>query len=140
LPAKKARKRFDAGAHRAREEFRVRFEAEKLNVQRQYCTRFGFWIDCQRKRCHKLRACTGNALVCLLRSIDRVPRDVQFAAREKLLVETPTNLPAPERAAREIFPSGFADGASSFRPQDIPAGWTRRAERGGRTAKVRGKS
>lgn len=123
-----------------REEFRVRFEAEKAALQRRYCTLFGFWRHCPFKRCRNATACTGNALICLLRSINCVPRDVQFAAREKLLAETPTNLPAPERAAREIFPSGFADGSTSFRPQDIPAGWMRTAQRGGRTRRREGKS
>jgi hypothetical protein len=126
------------------EEFRARFEAEKVEVARHYCVLFRLWRRCPSKPCRRDRACVGDAVACLRRGARAVPREAQFAARQKLLQATPRHLAAPERAARDIMPSGFGDSSAAFRPQDIPAGWMRagarpprrRAKRTSGTAKL----
>jgi hypothetical protein len=112
-----------------REEFRARFDAEKVKAQRHYCTLFGFWRTCRFKPCRRERACMGDAPACLTRSVGRISRPQQFDAREKLLQATPANMAAPERAARAIMPGVFDDPSERVRPQDIPRGWTRKSER-----------
>jgi hypothetical protein len=112
-----------------REEFRARFEAEKAKVQRHYCTLFGFWRSCRFKPCRRERVCKGDATRCLVRSIDRVPRDQQFQARQHLIESSPRNLAAPEVAARGLMPNSFGDSFAAFRPRDIPTGWKRARRR-----------
>jgi hypothetical protein len=114
------------------EEFRARFEAEKVKVQRHYCTLFGFWRSCRFKLCRREHACRGDQHECLKLSVSRLTRTEQFDAREKLLQATPRNLPAPEYAARHLMPNSFDDSWDAFRPRDIPRGWTRSATRRGR--------
>jgi hypothetical protein len=128
VPAK-AKKNLTQEDYLTREEYRARFDAEKLAVQRHYCTLFRFWRSCRHKPCRRARACAGDPHACLQSRIGAVLRDRQFAARQSLLHSTPRNLPAPERAARAIFPNTFADASAAFRAQDIPAGWTRSARR-----------
>jgi hypothetical protein len=108
-----------------REEFRTRFDAEKLNVQRHYCTLFAFWRSCRFKACRRQRGCRGDQHECLKLSVGRVPRPEQYEARQKLLQATPGNLPAPEFTARQLMPNSFDDSWDAFRPRDIPRGWTR---------------
>ena len=115
--------------YHTREEFRARFEAEKLKVQRHYCTLFGFWRSCRVKQCRKERACKGDAPACLKLFVHQVPRHAQFQARDTLLKQTPRNIAAPEVAARGLMANSFADSWGAFRPRDIPAGWTRAAAR-----------
>jgi hypothetical protein len=115
-----------------REEFRARFDAEKANVQRRYCTLFRFWRSCRFKPCRRARTCKGDQHECLKLSVNRVSRMEQFDARQKLLQATPRNTAAPEGAARGIMPDSFDDSWGSFRPQDIPRGWKRLSERPGR--------
>jgi hypothetical protein len=55
-----------------------------------------------------------------------VPRDRQFAARQLFLQATPSNIAAPERAARELMPNTFADPSwGAIKRKDIPPGWRR---------------
>ncbi len=112
-----------------REEFRARFDAEKAKVQRHYCTLFRFWRSCTFKPCRRERACRGDPHECLKLSVHRIPRPDQFDARQKLLQATPRHMAAPERAARDIMPNAFDNSLGSFRPQDIPRGWTRASKR-----------
>jgi hypothetical protein len=111
------------------EEFRARFEAEKLDVQRHYCTLFGFWRRCRLPLCRRGRACRGDQHECLKLSVDQVPRAEQFTARAKLLQASPRNLPAPEHIARQLMPNSFADRSDALHPRDIPRGWTRSGRR-----------
>jgi hypothetical protein len=112
-----------------REEFRARFDAEKISLQRHYCTLFEFWRSCRGKSCRRARACAGDAAACLRRSVGRIARHRQFVARQQLLRASPKNLAAPESAARAIMPNSFDDRWGAFRARDIPAGWTRAARR-----------
>lgn len=116
------------------EEFRARFDAAKAEVQRHYCTLFGFWRSCRLKLCRRQNGCRGDAHACLKRSVGQVPRHAQFAARASVLRTAPRNLPAPEHAARQLMPDSFDDSSAEFRPRDVPRGWTRAAARraGGR--------
>ena len=112
------------------DEFRTRFEAEKAKVARGYCTLFRFWGNCRLKLCRRIRACAGEPLACLRSSVDRIPRDRQFAARQALLESTPRNIAAPERAARDLMPNTFADAAwGGVKAHDIPPGWRRSGRR-----------
>jgi hypothetical protein len=115
-----------------REDFRARFDAEKLALARHYCTLFGFWRSCRFKPCRRARACKGDHRACLQRAVGRIARAEQFAARQRLLAMTPANLPAPERAARDLMPNTLDDSWAALRPRDIPAGWTRTGRRNAR--------
>jgi len=112
-----------------REEFRVRFVAEKIVVQRHYCTLFRFWRSCRHKPCRRARACTGDPHRCLPARVDEVPRHEQFQARQSLLQATPPNIAAPEHAARDLMPNSFADSWAALRLRDIPRGWRRAGKR-----------
>ena len=85
----------------------TRFKAEAALQQRRYCDAFKLWRDCPLKRCRKLRACSGDAKACLKRALDRVPREIQWQARQDILAATPRNIGAPERAARQCMPYDF---------------------------------
>ena len=84
--------------------YEARFKAEAALQQRRYCDAFKLWRDCPLKRCRRLRACGGDAKACLKRGIDRVPRAVQWQAREDILAATPRNIGAAKRAARQCMP------------------------------------
>jgi hypothetical protein len=124
----------------AREEFRARFDTEKTQVQRHYCTLFQFWRHCRFKPCRRARTCKGDQSACLRRSVVGVPRDRQFRARQDLLTATPLHIGAPERAAREFMPNEFwAYHTPSGKVVDVtepaPRGWTRLSQRPPRSAK-----
>jgi hypothetical protein len=112
-----------------REEFRGRFAAEKERLARHYCTVFGFWRNCRFPLCRREGACSGKARECLQRSVQQVPRERQFAARQTLLEASPRNLAAPEQAARAIMPGSFDDSWGGLRADDIPRGWKRSRRR-----------
>jgi len=118
--------------HLAREEFRVRFEAEKLRVQRHYCSLFKFWRTCRSKPCRRLRACTGDPGACLARCVGELPRRALFDARQSLVAAMPANCPAPEREARLIMAN-----EPQWRCPLPPAGWKRMSQRHKRTRRRR---
>jgi hypothetical protein len=89
------------------DEHDARFKAEAALQQHRYCDAFKLWRDCSLKRCRKLRTCSGDAKACLRRALDRVPRAIQWQAREDILAATPRNIGAPERAARQCMPYEF---------------------------------
>jgi hypothetical protein len=127
----------------AREEFRARFDAEKAQVRRHYCTLFGFWRHCRFNPCQRARACEGDQSACLKRLVCGVPRDRQFRARQDLLEVTPRHIGAPERAAREFMPNEFwsyhgASGRLVEATESPPRGWTRLSQRPGRKPKHKG--
>lgn len=111
------------------DEFRARFEAEMVEVARDYCTLFRFWSECRFKLCRRQRSCAGEPLACLKASVHRVPRDQQFVARQRLLETTPRNVAAPERAARELMPNTFDTSWGAVKQRDIPPGWRRSGRR-----------
>jgi hypothetical protein len=110
--------------HLAGEEFRARFEAEKLRVQRHYCTLFKFWRTCQSKPCRRLHVCTGDPGACLARCVGELPRRAVFDARQALVAAMPPNCPAPEREARLIMAN-----EPDWRCPPPPAGWQRVSQR-----------
>jgi hypothetical protein len=84
--------------------YAARFKAERAKLRRAYCTVFKFWRSCGFKPCAKARACKGDAKACLKRGETTIPRDRQWAARQKILAATPQSAGPPERAARECLP------------------------------------
>jgi hypothetical protein len=126
-----------------REEFRARFDAEKVHVQRHYCTLFRFWRSCPSKPCQRARACRDDQSACLKRWVIEVPRDRQFRARQDLLEATPRHIGAPERATREFMPNEFwnyhpPSGRIVEVIESPPRGWTRLSQRPRRKAKQKG--
>jgi hypothetical protein len=87
------------------EEFTARYKAEKILQQRRYCAALVLWRSCTGKRCHRQRACMGEASACLKRGLAAVPQAAQWQARQQILAATPQNIGAPERAARQCMPS-----------------------------------
>ena len=110
--------------HLTREEFRARFEAETVRVQRHYCTLFKFWRTCRSKPCRRLRACTRDPSACLARCVGALPRGVVFDARQALVAAMPANTPAPEREARLTMAN-----EPGWRCPLPPAGWKRMSQR-----------
>ena len=110
--------------HLTREEFRARFEAEKLRVQRHYCTLFKFWRTCWSKPCRRARACAGDPGACLARCVGELPRRTLFEARQALIAAMPSNCPAPEREARLVMAN-----EPEWRCPLPPAGWQRMSRR-----------
>jgi hypothetical protein len=45
----------------------------------------------------------------LKRALDRVPRDVQFRARQDVIEATPLNFGGPEREARKCMPRDLCE-------------------------------
>jgi len=121
--------------HLTREEFRARFEAEKLRVRRHYCSLFKFWRACRSKPCRRMRACMGDPSACLTRCNGELPdRHVLFAARQALVAAMPSNCPAPEREAR-LFMANETD--ADWRCPVPPAGWKRMSQRNKRRRRRR---
>jgi hypothetical protein len=89
---------------RSAEQYAARFKAEKAALQRHYCSVFKFWRACPLRRCRKERSCSGDAKLCLKRREREVPREIQWRARQQILVSTPASA-EPERSARELMPS-----------------------------------
>jgi hypothetical protein len=81
-----------------------RLATELVAQQRRYCNAFNLWRTCARKSCRRLRSCGGDPAVCLARSIDAVAREHQIQVRDTILAETPHNISAPEREARQRMP------------------------------------
>ena len=95
----KAKRQMTAGQYVAR------FKAEKAALQRHYCDAFKFWRMCPLRRGRKARRCGGDANVCLKRREAEIPREVQWRARQQILVSTPANTGPAERTAREFMPN-----------------------------------
>ena len=110
--------------HLTREEFRARFAAETVRVQRHYCTLFKFWRTCHAKPCRRMRACVGEPGACLARCVGALPRRAVFDARQALVAAMPRNCAAPEREARLIMANEPA-----WRCPPPPAGWQRPSQR-----------
>jgi hypothetical protein len=93
----------------SRLEYAARFAAEKVLQQRRYCDAFALWRTCPHKPCRRNRRCCGDADACLGRALafDRVSHRVQWRTRQAILVATPANIGAPERAARQCMPRDF---------------------------------
>jgi hypothetical protein len=85
-------------------QFAVRFAAERARQQRRYCDAFALWRTCRLKRCHRDAACRGDESACLKRAIATLPHATQWQARQNVLAATPSNIGAPERAARQCMP------------------------------------
>jgi hypothetical protein len=85
-------------------QYAARFATEKALQQRRYCNAFKLWRSCRLKACRRNGACCGDQNDCLKRAIDAVPHQVQWQARQDILVTTPANIGAPERAARQCMP------------------------------------
>jgi hypothetical protein len=84
-----------------------RLAGETELQQRRYCDAFVLWRRCRHKACRRLRACGGDAHVCLKRALGNVPRAQQVQARTDILKATPLNIGAPEREARQCMPRDF---------------------------------
>jgi len=95
---------YKARAKMSSTEYARRLAQEKILQQRRYCDAFALWRFCRHSVCHRQQACAGDAAMCLKRSLTRVPREVQYRAREDILKATPRNLSAPEREARKFMP------------------------------------
>jgi hypothetical protein len=81
-----------------------RFALEKLALQRRYCEAFALWRSCGHPPCRRQQSCRGDANACLKRALDRVPREVQRRTRQDIIAAMPSNIGAPERAARLCMP------------------------------------
>jgi len=91
----------------APEDYKARFDAEKILQQRRYCNAFEEWRRCRRKLCRRRQTCSGDANACLKRAIVAVPRQTQWQVRQDILRAMPRNLGAPEREARQCMPLDF---------------------------------
>jgi hypothetical protein len=85
-------------------QFGKRFEAEKALQLRRYAAAFALWRACRIKRCRRDGSCRGKPADCLMRAIAAVPHQAQWQARQDVLLATPPNIGAPERAARALMP------------------------------------
>jgi hypothetical protein len=88
-------------------QYEARYRDEAKRLRRYYCTLFDFWKSCRCTACRRGRMCAGDALACLKRNEGFVSREKQFAARQRLLEDTPANIGAPERLARQAMPAGL---------------------------------
>ena len=89
------------------ERYAARFNAEKAMLARDYCNTFGFWRTCPFKRCRKARLCSGDQGACLTRRGKEIPREIQWQARQQVLLSTLANAGPPERMAREFLPGSL---------------------------------
>jgi hypothetical protein len=89
--------------------YATRFAAEKARQQQRYCDAFALWRSCHLKLCLRKRRCCGDADACLAKAValGRVPHRVAWQTRQDILVATPDNIGAPERAARQCMPLDF---------------------------------
>jgi hypothetical protein len=89
--------------------YAARFDAEKTQQQRRYCDAFALWRSCHHKLCWRSRRCAGDADACLGKAValNRVPHREQWQTRQDILLRTPRNIGAPERAARQCMPIDF---------------------------------
>jgi hypothetical protein len=98
---------------------RLEYAARFAVQQRRYCDAFALWRTCQHKLCRRSRRCGDDGNACLGRALafDRVPHQVQWRTRQDILLATPLNIGAPERAARQCMPLDFYE--SSRKPMRI---------------------
>jgi hypothetical protein len=101
--------------------YAARFAAEKALQQRRYCDAFALWRQCPLKRCRRNGACRGDPNLCLKRALDVVPHRTQWQARQDILIATPDNIGAPERAARQCMPRDFYEGTTAPPVANSPA-------------------
>jgi hypothetical protein len=81
-----------------------RFTLEKILQRGRYCNVFALWKTCRHQPCRRHRSCGGDQNACLKRALDRVPRDIQWRARQDIIEATPLNFGRPEREARKCMP------------------------------------
>jgi len=98
-----------APAMAAELKYAARFAAEKARQQQRYCNAFALWRDCERKNCRRRRRCCDDVDACLAKAValDRVPHRQAWRTRQDILLATPRNIGAPERAARQCMPLDF---------------------------------
>jgi hypothetical protein len=102
-------------------QYAARFAAEKALQQRRYCDAFSQWRQCPLKRCRRNGACRGDQNLCLKRALDVVSHRTQWQARQNILIATPDNIGAPERAARQCMPRDFYEGPTGPPAANSPA-------------------
>ncbi len=90
------------------EEWQARFDAAAKAAQREYCNIFKFWIACRYKPCRRAKTCSGDALACLKRSLNRVPGEIKNRAFDRIVWETPATADAPTKTARRFSPHDFS--------------------------------
>jgi hypothetical protein len=83
------------------QQFVARFEAEKTRLLKCYCERFELWRHCPVARCRRHRTCSNELPFCTAWALVKLPRQALWQARD-ILHATPTNIGAPERAARQL--------------------------------------
>jgi hypothetical protein len=95
------------------------FSFSQPRGDKRNCDAFALWRTCQHKLCRRRRRCGDDANDCLGRALafDRVPHHVQWRTRQEILLATPLNIGAPERAARQCIPLDFYE--SSPKPVRI---------------------
>jgi hypothetical protein len=103
-------------------QFVTRFEAEEARQQHRYCQRFELWRHCADARCRRHRVCSSDAPHCMLWAYNNLPREALGLAGQDFYDATPTNIGAPERAARLAGPREIYVATT---PADAYAGYLR---------------
>ena len=88
-------------------EFSARLRAEKAALLLHYCNAFKFWRMCRLRRCRRARSCSGDAGACLRRREREIPREIQWQARQQILVATAADAGPAERMVRAFLPTAL---------------------------------
>src|ERR1700683_2935187 len=85
-----------------RRQFMERCEAKKARQQLRYCIRFELWRHCPVAHCRRRRMCSSEAPHCMRWAYNNF-RDYELLLPHQDIA-MPTNIGAPERAARQLAP------------------------------------
>ena len=77
-------------------------------THRLYCDVFGFWRGCKLRMCRRHRRCIGEATICLMRGLSKVPAPHQRLARRGVIAGGPRRLPPTSHAERTVRASDLA--------------------------------
>ena len=84
------------------QQFVTRYEAEKTRLVKWYCERFELWRHCPVARCRRYRTCSNELPFCTAWALANLPPQALRQAAQDILDATPSNIGAPERAARRL--------------------------------------
>jgi hypothetical protein len=71
-------------------------------THRLYCDVFGFWRGCKLRMCKRHRRCIGEATLCLMRGLSKVPLARQHLAKKKVVAGGPRRLPLATHVERTV--------------------------------------
>lgn len=84
------------------EEGKKQIDDAHYATHRLYCDLFGFWRGCKLRMCKRHRRCIGEATICLMRGLPKVPMARQRLAKKEVIAGGLRRLPPASHVERTV--------------------------------------